>query len=169
MVYQFGNTDSSTLRPLIIVQKKATRIITFSEPGDHPEPLFKKLNILKLTDLVTLHNSLLMYNYHHNLLPSSFENFFKTVASIHSYNTRPASKSTYYLNTIKTNCGKFNFRFAAVKVWNNLDESIKHLPLKSFKTKSCQTSYSLTVRESFFFLFHFFPFIYLQIPCLFYL
>ena len=30
---------------------------------------------------------------------------------------------------------KFNFRFAAVKVWNNLDESIKHLPLKSFKNK----------------------------------
>ena len=78
---------------------------------------------------------LLMYNYHHNLLPSSFENFFKTVASIHSYNTRLASKSTYYLNTIKTNYGKFNFRFAAVKVWNNLDESIKHLPLKSFKNK----------------------------------
>ena len=121
----------------------------------------------KLTDLFTLYNALLMYNYHHNLLPSSFENFFKTVASIHSYNTRLASKSTYYLNTIKTNYGKFNFRFAAVKVWNNLDESIKHLPLKSFKTKSCQTSYSLTVRESFFFLFHFFPFIYLLIPCLF--
>ena len=131
----WGNTYSSTLRPLIILQKKATRIITFSEPGDHSEPLFKKLNILKLTDLVTLHNALLMYNYHHNLLPSSFENFFKTVASIHSYNTRLASKSTYYLNTIKTNYGKFNFRFAAVKVWNNLDESIKHLPLKSFKNK----------------------------------
>ena len=84
----------------------------------------------------TLNFSLpLMYNYHRNLLPSSFENFFKTVASIHSYNTRLASKSTYYLNTIKTNYGKFNFRFAAVKVWNNLDESIKHLPLKSFKNK----------------------------------
>ena len=128
----WGNTYSSTLRPLIVLQKKATRIITFSEPG---EPLFKKLNILKLTDLVTLHNALLMYNYHNNLLPSPFENFFKTVASIHSYNTRLASKSTYYLNNIKTNYGKFNFRFAAAKVWNNVDESIKHLLLKSFKNK----------------------------------
>ena len=120
---------------MIILQKKAIRIITFSEPGDHSEPLFKKLNILKLTDLVTLHNALLVYYYHHNRLPTSFENFFKTVASIHSYNTRLASKSTYYFNIIKTNYGKFNFRFAAVKVWNNLDESIKHLPLKYFKNK----------------------------------
>ena len=127
---------------------------------------------------------LLMYNYHHNLLPSSFENFFKTVASIHSYNTRLASKSTCYLNTIKTNYGKFNFRFAAVKVWNNLDESIKHLPLKSFKNKVMlnilQSYYSwvfnciyiniyiyIFILLFLFFLCHFFPFIYLLIPCFF--
>ena len=38
---------------------------------------------------------------------------------------------------------KFNIRFAAVKFWNNIDESIKHLPLKTFKNKAKQTSYSL--------------------------
>ena len=64
-----------------------------------------------------------------------FENFFQTVASVHSYNTRHVSKSTYYINTIKTNYGKFNIRFAAVKVWNHLDESIKYLPLQTFKNK----------------------------------
>jgi len=58
-----------------------------------------------------------------------------SVASVRSYNTRLASKSTYYINTIKTNYGKFNIRFTAVKVWNHLDESIKHLPLKKFKDK----------------------------------
>ena len=75
-----------------------------------------------------------MYLYYYNL-PSSFANFFQTVASMHSYNTRLASKSTSYINTIKTNYGEFNIRFAAVKVWNHLDESIKHLPLKTFKNK----------------------------------
>ena len=55
---------------------------------------------------------------------------------VHSYNTRHASKSTYYINTIKTNYGKFNIRFAAVKVWNHLDESINTSPLKRLKTKS---------------------------------
>ena len=76
-----------------------------------------------------------MYHYYYSLLPSSFANFFQTVASMHSYNTRLASKSTYYINTIKTNCAKLNIRFAAVKVWNHLDESIKHLPLKKLKNK----------------------------------
>ena len=124
-----------TFRPLITLQKKAIRTITFSKPDEHSEPLFKVLEILKLTDVVTLHNAPLMYHYYYNLLPSSFENFFQTVASIHSYNTRLASKSTYYINTIKPNYGKFNIRFAAVKVWNHLDESIKHLPLQTFKNK----------------------------------
>ena len=131
----WGNTYNSTLRPLITLQKRAIRTITFSKPDEHSEPLFKELEILKLTDLVTLHNALLMYHYYYNLLPSSFENFFQTVASLHSYNTRLASKSTYYINTIKTNYGKFNIRFAAVNVWNHLDERIKHLPLKTFKNK----------------------------------
>jgi len=39
-----------------------------------------------------------------------------------------------------------NIRFAAVKVWNHLDESINHLPLKKFKDKVKQNilqSYSL--------------------------
>ena len=36
---------------------------------------------------------------------------------------------------MELNYGKFNIRFAAVKVWNHLDESIKHLPLKTFKNK----------------------------------
>ena len=34
-----------------------------------------------------------------------------------------------------SNYGKFNIRFAAVKVWNHLEESIKHLPLITFKNK----------------------------------
>ena len=39
------------------------------------------------------------------------------------------------INSVKTNYGKFNIRFAAVKVWNDLDENIKYLPLKMFKNE----------------------------------
>ena len=131
----WGNTYSSTLKPFIILQKRAIRIITFSKPDEQSEPLFKELEILKLTDLVILHDALFMYHYYYNLLPSSFANFFQTVASMHSHNTRLASKSTYYINTIKTNFGKFNIHFAPVKVWNHLDEIIKNLLLKTFQNK----------------------------------
>ena len=105
-----------------------------------------------------------MYHYYYNLLPSSFANVFQTVASMHSYHTKLASKSTYYTyytNTIKKNHCKFNIHFAAVKVWNHLDKSIKHLPLKKFKNKV-----KLNILQSYFHefstgLFVFFFFLYL--------
>ena len=124
----WGNTYLSTLEPLIILQKRAIRTITFSKPDEQSEPLFKELEILTLTDLVILHNALFVYHYYYDLLPSSFANFFQTVASMHSYNTRLASKSTFYINTIKTKYGKFNIRFATVKVWNHLDNQVMNIP-----------------------------------------
>ena len=36
----WGNTYETTLHPLIILQKKAVRIITFSQFSDHTSPLF---------------------------------------------------------------------------------------------------------------------------------
>ena len=54
----WGNTYLSILKPLIILQKRAIRTITFSKPDEQSEPLFKELEILKLTDLVILHNAL---------------------------------------------------------------------------------------------------------------
>ena len=52
-----------------------------------------------------MNNALVIYHYYHNFLPSFFEICFQTVASVHSYNTRLASRSTYYINIIKTNQG----------------------------------------------------------------
>ena len=76
-----------------------------------------------------------MYQYHKNLLFKSFNNFFEAVSSKHQYNTRLASRLTYYINPARTNFGKFNIRFVAAAVWNDLDNNLKQLPPKSFKTK----------------------------------
>ena len=64
----------ATLKPLKTLQKRAIFTITSSKPVEHSELLFKKFEILKLTDLVTLHNALFMYHLYDNRLPLSFEN-----------------------------------------------------------------------------------------------
>ena len=48
----WGNTYSTTLKPLIILQKKAMRVITFSHFDEHSSLLFKGLQILKFTHLI---------------------------------------------------------------------------------------------------------------------
>lgn len=131
----WGNTYDTALKPISVLQKKTMRIMTFSRYDEHSSPLFRALKILKIADVIHLQNSMLLYNYHSKILPSVFDNFFQTVASVHHYNTRLAAKSSYYIPYAKTNYGKFNIRYRGAKIWNALDEKTKSLPRTSFKNK----------------------------------
>ena len=42
----WGNANETHLTPLVKMQKKGIRLITFSHYLDHTEPLFERLNIL---------------------------------------------------------------------------------------------------------------------------
>ena len=132
-VVTWGNTYTTTLRPLIILQKRAVRLMTFSEFRAHSDPIFHDLGLLKLPDIIFLHNALFMYDFYSDCLPSVFNCFFLQVNRIHQYNTRLAAKRSYYLPRIRTNYGKFNIRYLGVKIWNSIPELFKSKPRSSFK------------------------------------
>ena len=60
----WGNTYSSTTQPLFILQKRAMRVMTFSKFHEHSSPIFKRLNIVKLPDLVFLNIAVFMHKFH---------------------------------------------------------------------------------------------------------
>ncbi len=66
----WGHTYKTIINPLIVLQKRAIRIITFSSYCDHSSPLFKYLNLIKLQDLVNICTAVLMFKFHNSLLPS---------------------------------------------------------------------------------------------------
>ena len=76
-----------------------------------------------------------MFKYHHQLLPKAFDNYFQSVSTIHRYNTRLASRSSYYAEPIRTNFGRFSFKYNGPILWNTLDEKVKTLSLHQFKSK----------------------------------
>ena len=123
-IVAWGNTYTSTLNPIFILQKRVIRILTFSDYKEHTNPLFKTLAILKLPDLVFFYNAILMYDFRSGKLPSSFDNFFLQVCKRHHYNTRLASKYSYSLPSVRNNYGNFNIRFQGAKVWNLIDENL---------------------------------------------
>ena len=92
----WGNTYETSLKLLTALQNKAIRIITFSKRDEHSNPLYAKLKLLKIKDLVHFHNALFMFHYYHNQLPNAYVNFFQSVSSVHQYRTRLASKASYY-------------------------------------------------------------------------
>ena len=72
--YVWGNTYKSHLLKLYTFQKKAVRIITKSHYGSPSSPLFNKLQILPILDLITLNTLIFMYSVQAKILP---DNFFK--------------------------------------------------------------------------------------------
>ena len=131
----WGNTYDTTLRPLINLQKKTVRLITFSDFRAHTNPLFHDLNILKIKDLVKFQTCIFMHDYHHNRLPVVFKSYFVQANTKHKYNTRFSSKENYTLPLVRTNYGKFNLRFTGAILWNSLDEDLKKERKENFKRK----------------------------------
>ena len=74
------------LTPEKIARKKCIRNINKSKYNSHTNPIFKKLNILKLNDLFDLNCKLFMHSFVHNKLPSCFESMFKKSNSLRTNN-----------------------------------------------------------------------------------
>ena len=123
------------MQPLSNLQKKAIRIITFSSFTELSSPFFIDLNIVKLSDIITLQLAVFMCKFHNQLLPSVFDAFFNPVRNIHSYNTRLSCRMTYAIPKARTNYGILNIKFQVVKVRNDISDDIKLLPLKHCQNK----------------------------------
>ncbi len=79
------------------LQKKSVRIITLSKYNAHTEPLFKRLKLLKLSDLLRLNELKFYYKYVNQTVPEYFSSNnsdfnLLTNNSIHEYNTRQGNK-----------------------------------------------------------------------------
>ena len=64
--------NRNAINRLVIIQKKALRIMDFQPRNSHSSPLFKSSFILKLSDKVTLENTLFVSKSINNLLSSLF-------------------------------------------------------------------------------------------------
>ena len=73
---------------IVRLQKRVIRVITNSKYNAHVEPLLKKLNLLKISDI--FRNSLLKlyYKYKSGNLPHYVMLMFSTEPNVHRYNTR---------------------------------------------------------------------------------
>ena len=112
----WGNTHQTTLKKLLILQKKVARIISYSYYHANSDPLFKTLKILPVAKLYVYLVALFMFKYHHNLLPDIFTDMFSTNNSTHDYDTRFGKDLRIPLSTLTLRSKTINVR--GVKIWN---------------------------------------------------
>ena len=121
----WGLTFPSFLTPLSVIQKKAIRIISFSEPRSHSEPLFKSHKILNLNDVIKLQVLSIVYQWSHNLLPRCFSDYFKFGSSVHSYSTHQSCDGNLYVTSVNTTqYGLRSRKFTGSCLWNSVPLNI---------------------------------------------
>ena len=133
----WGCAAKSLLNELLILQKRAVRILNKCPYLSHSNPLFRKCNILKVYDLYVYSCAYLVYKFKHNYLPLICNTLF-------SLNIRPSNDITHRLRL--TN--EFNIPFARTsirercitvrgpKIWISLTEDIKNsMSISIFKNK----------------------------------
>ena len=73
----WGSNYQSQTERLVILQKRAVRLIEYVYPPHSSEPIFKKYNILKLADVVKSQMILVMHKFITKQLPGAFDNLYE--------------------------------------------------------------------------------------------
>ena len=84
----WGRASNFLLREIELLQNKFIRACLFQPRKTYVNLLFSKFQALKLMDMINMEFAKFMYKYENHMLPSSFDNYFIKLESIHNYSTR---------------------------------------------------------------------------------
>ena len=93
----WGQAASSNLNKIVILQKRALRLMYFSETRAHAIPLFVRSGVLPLNMLYFKYSAILMHDISNKRAPSRISELFVRSNMIHSHYTRFSATSNFYV------------------------------------------------------------------------
>ena len=127
----WGCTCKTHLTPLIKLQKRAIRIVFSLSFEKNLKVVYKKFNILDLSQIYYFFTCLFVFKFRQGMLPDIFDSFFEY--PFHQYRTRNHSR-IMNIPPCKSSFSKMRMRYMGVKVhnavfvniqWNDSYESFK--------------------------------------------
>ena len=131
----WGQTSKTNLEKILILQKRALRLIHFSSNSEHAIPLFLRSNFLPIDMLYYKSVGVLMHDIDRHLIPQNPKNLFTRIASIHSYNTRAAAAGKFHVIHSRTKQLNQSFSRLGARIWNKIPELLKSKPKQLFKNQ----------------------------------
>ena len=111
-------TSQNNIERLTKLQKRCTRLLTFSEFLAHTNPLYYQLQILKITDIFTFQKIIFMLETFKGTTPVELQNLFVSNKNIHSYATR-SRELLHFSKCNTTKYGLNSISYDCAKVWND--------------------------------------------------
>ena len=117
----YGLTNNYISKRIYVLQKAAVRIMTFSPFRAHSSPLFARLKILTIFDLVKVLNTLFIHKVLNDNVPDEVRNYFKFSVKKHEHNTRESEAGCLEIPNVNTNSYGINsLSFQSISTWNSL-------------------------------------------------
>jgi hypothetical protein len=130
----WGGASLTALDKLILLQKRAIRLITYSAYLAHTSPLFKRLRILKLYDIYRFQIYMFMFRFKHNLLPISCTHFITQNLVASHYNLR--REDEFIVVKFRSEIRKKCISVVGPNLWNSLKDSLKKVnSISIFKSR----------------------------------
>ena len=121
-------------------------MINFKDPTYPVTQLYKELKILKLSDYISLQNTLFVRDCLKKQIPQAFHSYFKTSNENHSHLTCGALKQMVDLPVVRTETnGRYSITTKSARSWNYLQSKLDKnlLELKRHIAKKAIIEYFL--------------------------
>lgn len=128
----WGQATQANQNKILLLQKRALRLIYFKRKSEHAIPLFVCSKIMPLNMLYYSAVSNLMYDISNNTTPSTISDLFIYSKEVHAHNTRHAASYNFYINYSRMNQKKLSFAKLGAKIWNSICPEIRKLEKKTF-------------------------------------
>ena len=129
----WGSASTSMLHKLFMLQKRAIRIVARSHYVAASNPLFARLNMLKISDIYTFQVTMFVFKFLNFYNPISSSTYF-TLNSVPAYVTR--NSNVFVVPLFRTVIRERSIVIAGPRIWNNLPMFIRCCPsLGSFKRR----------------------------------
>ena len=119
----WGNSASTYLRSLSILNKKAVRTITKSNLLSHTAPLFNEQSILTLKDIYLYSLGIFMFKIFNNNSIQPLQECFNLLKDNNAYSTR--FSSNFKLKYCRLSLCQRAISFQGPKLWNEIPDYIK--------------------------------------------
>ena len=114
----WGATYKTRLKRLVMLQNKAVRILSHAGNRTSSDPLYKKLDIMKVENINTYLIGRFMFCVS---IPQSFRTLFRKNNEYHSYSTRSAHH--LHIPSVKLDLSKTCIKYRGTIIWNIIAES----------------------------------------------
>ena len=121
----WGASLKTFLNPILLLQKRISRVITFKEYTHHSAPLFFELKILDVFKQYRYQICIFMHDLINSRLPHTVIDYCSFLE--HPYDTRNKEKGNLKVEKVHTNIGKQSISYSGSFNWNKLPVNFKNI------------------------------------------